>query len=132
MFNIVSINMASILVLVLLAVTFIQSGYDKVMDWKGNVEWLREHFANTSLRNRVPLALLHILVLELISGILCIVGVIQLLVNQDRTFGLYGAIFSCITLIMLLYGQRLAKDYDGARTIVIYFIPAILAVFWLS
>ena len=78
MFNIVSINMASILVLVLLAVTFIQSGYDKVMDWKGNIEWLKEHFANTSLRNRVPLALLHILVLELISGILCIVGVIQL------------------------------------------------------
>jgi hypothetical protein len=23
---------------------------------------------------------------------------------------------------MLLFGQRLAKDYDGARTIVIYFI----------
>lgn len=132
MFNIVSINMASILVLVLLAVTFIQSGYDKVMDWKGNVEWLKEHFAHTSLRNRVPLALLHILLLELISGILCIVGVIQLLVNQNRTYGLYGAIFSCITLIMLLYGQRLAKDYDGARTIVIYFIPAVLAVFWLS
>jgi uncharacterized membrane protein YphA (DoxX/SURF4 family) len=132
MFNIVSINMASILVLVLLAVTFIQSGYDKVMDWKGNVEWLKEHFSNTSLRNRVPLALMHILVLELISGILCIVGVIQLLVNQNRTYGLYGAIFSSITLIMLLYGQRLAKDYDGARTIVIYFIPAIMAVYWLS
>ncbi len=132
MFDIVSINMASVLVLVLLAVTFIQSGYDKVMDWKGNVEWLREHFANTSLRNRVKLALLHILVLELISGILCTVGVIQLLVNQNRTYGLYGAIFSCITLIMLLYGQRLAKDYDGARTIVIYFIPAVMAVFWLS
>lgn len=132
MFDIVSINMASVLVLVLLAVTFIQSGYDKVMDWKGNVDWLREHFANTSLRNRVKLALLHILVLELISGILCTVGVIQLLVNQNRTYGLYGAIFSCITLIMLLYGQRLAKDYDGARTIVIYFIPAVMVVFWLS
>lgn len=124
--------MASVLVLVLLAVTFIQSGYDKVMDWKGNVEWLTDHFANTSLRRHIRLALLHILVLELISGILCTVGVIQLLVNQNRTYGLYGAIFSCITLIMLLYGQRLAKDYDGARTIVIYFIPAVMAVFWLS
>jgi len=132
MFDFVSVNIASILVLVLLAVTFIQSGYDKVMDWKGNIEFLKEHFANTSLKNHVPLALLHILTLELISGILCIVGVIQLLVNQSRTFGLYGAIFSCITLIMLLYGQRLAKDYDGARTIVIYFIPAIMAVYWLS
>lgn len=125
-------NVASILVLVLLALTFIQSGYDKVMDWKGNIEFLKVHFAQTSLKKYVTLALLHILVLELISGVLCIVGVIQLLVNNGRSFGLYGAIFSCLTLIMLLYGQRLAKDYDGARTVVIYFIPAVLAVYWLS
>ena len=125
-------NIASILVLVLLALTFIQSGYDKVMDWNGNVSWLKEHFEKTALKNHVPLALFHILVLELISGILCIVGCIQLLINNERTFGLYGGIFSCITLIMLLFGQRLAKDYDGARTIVIYFMPAILAVYWLS
>ena len=125
-------NVASILVLVLLAVTFIQSGYDKVMDWKGNVTFLKDHFKNTSLKNQVPLALAHILIFELISGILCIVGGIQLILNNDRTVGLYGGIFSCITLIMLLFGQRLAKDYDGARTIVIYFIPAVMVVYWLS
>jgi uncharacterized membrane protein YphA (DoxX/SURF4 family) len=125
-------NVASILVLAFLAVTFIQSGYDKVMDWKGNVSWLKEHFAKTRLKNQVPLALFHILVLELISGILCVVGGIQLLMNSGRTFGLYGGIFSCITLIMLLFGQRLAKDYDGARTIVIYFIPAVMVVYWLG
>jgi uncharacterized membrane protein YphA (DoxX/SURF4 family) len=99
-------NIASILVLALLAITFIQSGYDKVMDWKGNVEWLKAHFAKTNLKNHVPLALFHILVLELISGILCTVGGIQLVVNNGRSFGLYGSIFSCITLIMLLFGQR--------------------------
>lgn len=125
-------NVASILVLVLLAVTFIQSGYDKAIYWKDNLAWLKEHFANTKLQNHVPMALFHILVLELISGILCVVGCIQLLVNNGRTFGLYGGIFSCITLIMLLFGQRLAKDYDGARTIVIYFIPAVMVVYWLS
>jgi len=125
-------NAASILILLFLAVTFIQSGYDKVMDWSGNVSWLKEHFSKTSLKDKVPLALFHILIMELISGVLCIVGCIQLLVNNGRSFGLYGAIFSCITLIMLLFGQRLAKDYDGARTIVIYFIPAVMAVYWLS
>ena len=126
------INISPILVLALLAVTFIQSGYEKIMDWKGNVTWLKEHFSKTRLKNHVPLALFHILVLELISGILCVVGCIQLLVNNERTFGLYGGIFSCISLIMMLFGQRLAKDYDGARTIVIYFIPAVLVVYWLS
>jgi uncharacterized membrane protein YphA (DoxX/SURF4 family) len=125
-------NAASILLLAFLAITFIQSGYDKLFYWKDNLDWLKDHFAKTQLKNLVKLALLNILVLELISGILCIVGGIQLFVSNGRTFGLYGAVFSCITLLMLLFGQRLAKDYDGARTIVIYFIPAVMAVLLLS
>ncbi|MBC5837907.1 DoxX family membrane protein [Flavobacterium muglaense] len=125
-------NVASILILAFLAISFIQSGYDKLFYWKDNLEWLKEHFSKTPLKNHVGLALLHILVLELISGILCVVGCIELVINNGRLFGFYGAVFSCITLIMLLFGQRLAKDYDGARTIVIYFIPAVMAVYWLN
>ena len=125
-------NITSILILIFLAITFLQSGYDKLFYWKDNVDWLKGHFAKTPLKNQVPLALLNILILELISGILCVVGCIELFVNNGRIFGFYGAVFSCLTLLMLLFGQRLAKDYDGARTIVIYFIPAILAVYWLN
>lgn len=125
-------NAASILLLAFLAITFIQSGYDKLFYWKDNLDFLKGHFAKTQLKNLVHLALLNILVLELISGILCVVGGIELFVSNGRTFGLYGAIFSCITLLMLLFGQRLAKDYDGARTIVIYFIPAVMAVLLLN
>lgn len=125
-------NVASILLLAFLALTFLQSGYEKIFYWKDNVSWLKEHFAKTILKNQVPLALLHLLVLELISGILCVVGVIQLLLNSGSEFGFYGAVFSCICLLMMLFGQRLAKDYDGARTIVIYFIPAVMAVYWLN
>lgn len=125
-------NVASILVLLFLAITFLQSGYDKLFYWKDNVAFLKEHFSKTHLKNQVPLALFHILILELISSILCVVGAIQLLLNDGSEYGFYGAIFSCITLLMLLFGQRLAKDYDGARTIAIYFIPAVMAVYWLN
>jgi len=126
-------NTASILVLLFLAVTFVQSGYDKIFGWQGNIAWLKGHFAKTSLlKNNVPLALGIILILELITGVLTLAGCAELLINGGRTFGFYGAVFSCITLILLLFGQRLAKDYDGARTIAIYFVPAVLAVFWLS
>ena len=126
-------NTASILVLVFLAVTFIQSAYDKVFGWQGNVDWLKGHFAQTSLlKNNVPLALGIILIMELITGVLTLVGCVELFVNGGKTFGFYGAFFSCITLLFLLLGQRLAKDYDGARTIAIYFVPAVLAVWWLS
>lgn len=126
---------ASILVLLFLTVTFIQSAYDKVFGWQGNVDWLKGHFAHTSLlKNNVPASLGIILILELITGVLCLCGVVQMLVTHgvDDSFGRYGSIFSCITLILLLLGQRLAKDYDGARTIGIYFVPALIAVCLMS
>lgn len=125
-------NIASILVLIFLAITFIQSGYDKVTDWKGNVEYLTSHFSQTFIRKMVPISLVLLLILELISGVLCAVGAIQLAVNNIRTFGFYGTVFSCTTLLFMLFAQRLAKDYEGARTVTIYFILAVLGVFWLS
>ena len=127
-------QVAPLLVLAFLAITFLQSGYDKIKDWKGNVEWLNGHFSNTVLAKQVPLALGTILLLEIVSGVLCVSGIIQNIMQDGviRGLGFYGAILSCITLLFLLFGQRLAKDYDGARTIVIYFIPAVLVVYWLS
>lgn len=125
-------NTASVIVLVFLAVTFITSAHDKIFHWNDNTSWLKEHFAKSILKNVVPISLGIVLLLELIAGILSIVGIFELYLNGGRMFGFYGAVFSCITLIFLLLGQRLAKDYDGARTIAIYFVPAVLAVFWLS
>lgn len=125
-------NAASILLLVFLALTFIQSAYEKIFYWQENINWLKEHFSKTRLKNLINPSLVLLVLFELISGVLCIVGIIELIVNNGRTFGFYGAIFSSITLLMMLFGQRLAKDYDGARTIVIYFIPAVMAVYWLN
>ncbi|MGV3461686.1 MAG: DoxX family protein [Flavobacterium sp.] len=122
---------AVIAILAFLAITFIQSGYDKVMDWKGNVGWLKGHFEKTILKSNVPAALFLILVLEVIAGAFSVIGIIEILVNGGTQFAFYAAILSCITLLFLLLGQRLAKDYDGARTIVIYFIPAVLLLSWL-
>lgn len=120
-----------IIVLAFLAITFIQSGYDKVADWKGNVGWLKGHFSQTFIRNQVPAALFVILALEILAGAFSVIGIIEILVNGGTKFAFIAAVFSCITLLLLLLGQRIAKDYDGARTIVIYFIPAVLLVSWL-
>lgn len=125
-------NPASILLLLFLTITFVQSGYDKLFYWKDNFTWLKGHFSKTVLKNLVPQALGIILVLELSIGVLAIAGIFNLLQNGDRTYGFYAAILSCVTLLLLLFGQRLAKDYDGARTIVIYFIVAVGAVYLLN
>ena len=123
---------AVLITLAFFAITFIQSGYDKIMDWSGNIAWLKGHFANTPIKNQVPQSLLMILVLEIFSGAFSIIGIIELMVNEGTTFAILAAILSSITLLFLLLGQRLAKDYDGARTIVIYFIPAVLLLSWLG
>lgn len=125
-------NPASKLVLLLLAAVFIQSAYDKIMYWKDNLGWLKGHFAKTPIKDMVPLSLGIVLVLELAAGVLSLAGFFELWITQGRAFGLYGAMLSCVALLFLLVGQRMAKDYDGARTIVIYFVPAVLAVYWLG
>jgi uncharacterized membrane protein YphA (DoxX/SURF4 family) len=125
-------NLAGLLILLFLSITFLQSGYDKFTDFQGNVTWLTEHFSNTFLKNRVALALKVLLAFELVAGLLCIVGAIEISISGGTMFGKYGAVISCVTLLMLLFGQRIAKDYDGARTIAIYFIPAVLGVYLLS
>jgi hypothetical protein len=108
------------------------SAHDKLFHWNDNMSWMKPHFEKTILKNFVPQALGVLVFFELIAGISCVVGIIELYINGGRMFGFYGAVFSCISLLMMLFGQRLAKDFDGARTIAIYFVLAVLGVFWLS
>lgn len=122
-------HLTEILLLLFLAITFLQSGWDKIADWKGNLGWLQGHFSKTLFKDIVPLLLCVILVLESISGVLAVFGVVQLVASDGNSLGFYAAVLSSITLLFLLLGQRIAKDYDGARTIVIYFIPTVFLVF---
>jgi uncharacterized membrane protein YphA (DoxX/SURF4 family) len=124
-------NEFALLLLAFLAITFLQSGYDKITDWNGNVSWLKGHFSQTFLKNQVPAALLTVLALEIVAGVLSIMGIAEIITSGRTIIGDYACMVSCITLLLLLFGQRVAKDYDGARTIVIYLIPALLGVYWL-
>ena len=125
-------NTAAVLILVFLALTFLMSSYEKIANWNSTKMWLKGLFAQTFLKNVIPIVTGILLAFELLAGILCLVGVFELYWNGGRMTGFYGAVFSCIALLFMLFGQRLVKDYDGARTIAIYFGPAILAVFLLS
>ncbi|HMI84672.1 MAG TPA: hypothetical protein VK550_11310 [Polyangiaceae bacterium] len=42
----------------------------------------------------------------------------------NRTFAALGALLSIAAILMLFFGQRLAKDYAGAAALVPYFILA--------
>ena len=50
------INIIQSLIGVFLSIALIQSSIDKLIDRKGNLEWLSDHFSDTMLNNFVPLS----------------------------------------------------------------------------
>jgi len=121
-----------LLILLFLIVTFLQSGIDKIVDWNGNLSFIKSHFQNSPLKNSVPLLLGTILILELAASALMIFGIYQLATEGIKEAALLGTELAAITLILLLIGQRLAKDYAGAMTLAVYFITTIFGVYLLS
>jgi hypothetical protein len=112
-----------------LAITFLQSGLDKVLDWKGNLGWLTGHFAKTPLRRVVPLMLGVLTLQELAAGLLCAAGVVALLFTGSATVAFWGSALSGLTFVALFFGQRMAKDYVGAAGLVPYFLVSLAAIF---
>ena len=125
-------NYAQSILLVFLLIVFLQSGLDKLTDWKGNLSWLTGHFAESPFKNGVPVLLGIVTLMEIAAGLLSLIGLVHLLLHDNPSFALYGALVSAITLLMLLLGQRVAKDYEGAKTIVIYLMPTVFLLFLLQ
>lgn len=121
-----------VLLLLFLVVTFLQSGIDKLLDWKGNLSFIKDHFKSSPLKNGVPLLLGVILVLEIIASVLMLIGVYQLYTSGTKEIALLGTELSAVVLIFLLIGQRLAKDYAGAMTLAVYFIITLLGIYLLN
>ena len=121
-----------VLILLFLTVTFLQSGIDKLLDWKGNVAFIKDHFKNSPLKNTVPLLLAIILVLEIVAGFCMLFGIYELYTSGAKEIALLGTELCAVTLIFLLIGQRLAKDYAGAMSLAVYFIITLWGVFLLN
>ncbi len=121
-----------VLVSAFLAVLFLQSGLDKVIDRKGNREYLNEHFARSPLAGTVGPMFLVVTILEVSAGALSGVGCVLLIVTRDSTVAFLGAVIAGINIVALFFGQRVAKDYAGAAALVPYFLLALAAIFILA
>lgn len=119
---------AQLLTAALLAILFLQSGIDKVVDFRGNLQWLTGHFAKSPLRSMVTPMLGTILVTECAAGAICAVGAAQIAISGDAGAALRGAQLAALNIVMLFFGQRLAKDYAGAAALVPYFILSVGAI----
>lgn len=123
------IHLVPITILAFLFITFLQSALDKFFDFKGNTAWLKQHFKNTILAKQVPMLLGVVLVLETIAAIGCVLGITFLFYSGETHFAIFAMFISCITLLALLFGQRVAKEYAGALTITCYFIVAVFGLY---
>ena len=115
-----------------LAILFLQSGTDKIVDRRGNLEWLKEHFAKSPLSGVVPAMVTTITILELVAGTLSAIGCVVIIFSRDSTVAFYGAVISAISIVALFFGQRMAKDYAGAAVLVPYFLLALSAIYLLA
>jgi len=127
-----AIYLMQILAAALLAILFLQSGIDKIVDRRGNLEWLKGHFAKSPLASTVPALLTAITILEVAAGVLSALGCVLVLVMRDSTVAFCGAVISATAIIALFFGQRVAKDYAGAAVLVPYFLLALVAIYLLA
>jgi hypothetical protein len=127
-----AIHLMQILASAFLAILFLQSGIDKVVDRRGSLEWLKGHFARSPLAGFVPAMVTIVTILEIVAGGLSAAGCVVILFSRDSTLAFYGAVVAAVSIVALFFGQRMAKDYAGAATLVPYFLLALGAIYLLA
>lgn len=124
----VSLWVAQVLAAAFLAVLFLQSGLDKVLDWQGNKSYIASVFEKTPLKALSTLLLLAITLLEVSTGVVSAAGCLTVLFTRESAIAFGGAALAGVSLLSLFFGQRLAKDYAGAAGLVPYMLFAIGSV----
>ena len=121
-------ELCQIFIAIFLFIAFFQSGLDKVIDRKGNLDFLKAHFSDSPLIKIIPIMLLILTFLEIIGSLMLGYGVYYAFVNRSTLWIFYGFVVIAITIIILFAGQRIAKDYLGAADLVPYFILIMLGI----
>ena len=113
-----SSKIAFLLILCFFTIVFAQSGLDKVLDKKGNLNYLDSLLGPFFSGLLIRLAFYGVTVLELV----------ECFFYGSSFFGLIGLVVGSLALLVLLFGQRVSKNYEGAKTLVVYFILAIAGI----
>ncbi|MET0751745.1 MAG: DoxX family protein [Pyrinomonadaceae bacterium] len=128
-FELIGKNLPALFSALLVAILFIQSGLDKVFDWKGNLEWLTGHFSKTFLSQTVPPMLATITLMELVTGFLSAFGLVYFLATGSLRLIFYASVLGAASVVALFFGQRVAKDYPGAAVLIPYFILLLILMY---
>lgn len=131
-FDLIGKNLPALLAAVFTAVLFLQSGLDKVFDWKGNLSFITDHFSKTFLAPTAPVMFATITVMEVATGVLSAVGALYYLVTGSTVLIYHAGALGAVSITALFFGQRIAKDYPGAAVLVPYFLLMLAQIFLAS
>ena len=126
-FSYLSIVCASISLFI--GIVMMQSGLDKIFNWESELEFITDKFSKTILANFSTFGLIQVTILETLSGVLCLFGSIMTIFFDETSYGIMGLILAIASLSILMLGQRISKDYDGAAALVPYFILVSFGLF---
>lgn len=120
--------LCQILIAIFISIVFIQSGLDKVLNRRNNLEYFKVQFSKSIFNKVYPILLSILTILELVGGLMLVYGIYFSFAEKTTLWIFYGLVYLAITMIFLLLGQRIAKDYVGAADLVPYFILIILGI----
>ncbi|MBQ0116659.1 MAG: DoxX family protein [Flavobacterium sp.] len=121
----------AILLMLFTCITFVISSYEKIADWEGTLQWMTPLFEKTILKNKVLWALYILVFFEVITAALGIAGLFRILWSNDLDLAKLANLTAGISYLLMLIGQRLVKDFEGAKNLVIYFITCLLGVVYI-
>jgi len=112
-----------------LAILFLQSGMDKIIDFRGNQGYLTQHFGSSPLRGVVTPMLVTLTIIEVSAGVLCGVGLVELVVLGVARIAFWGMTVAAISFLALFFGERIFKNYMGAAVLPAYFLVALAGLY---
>ena len=127
-----AVTIAQFFICVFFAILFLQSGFDKVFDFKGNKDYISSHFSKSPLSGMSTGLLGIMTILEVVTGFAAVVGVWAVAMKGPHWIPVAAVSLACVSFLSLFFGQRIAKDYAGAATLAIYFGVAIVSLFVMS
>ena len=122
-------TLIQVLTSLFVSILFIQSGLDKIFNYQTEKEFYQSHFKNSILRNTVPFLMPTITIAELLAGFLSALGVVFLLLSGSENIAIAGMVMASLSICMLFFGQRIAKDYQGSAVLVPYFLVTVAGLY---
>jgi len=123
------LKIIQVLISLFTGVLFLQSGFDKVFDFKGNKNYIESVFSKTFLNSFSGILFVIIIILEVLAGLASFFGAIFYFIEGQKDFAIFGLELSLLSILCLFTGQRIAKDYAGAASLVGYFLLIAFGLF---